>query len=99
MNRITEFRRLRWLLHVQDLIHQEKQYLMISRLSTLNVEETALEFNRNELERLLDAEVNITRLSYTYDFTHEPSQAEIAQYVSDVLGIQINTKKLWQTFQ
>ena len=65
MNRVYEFRRLRWLLQVQDLLQKEKQRLMAERLLALNVEETALEFNRNELDRLIIAEQQITELSYT----------------------------------
>jgi len=88
MNRVYEFRRLRWLLQVQDLLQKEKQRLMTERLLALNVEETALEFNRNELDRLIVAEQKITELSYTYDFDREPTEKEIVQYVTDMIGLR-----------
>jgi hypothetical protein len=88
MNRVYEFRRLRWLLQVQDLLQKEKQRLMAERLLALNVEETALEFNRNELDRLIVAEQKITELSYTYDFDREPTEKEIVQYVTDMIGLR-----------
>ena len=93
MNRLHEFRRLRWLLQVQDLLHYEKQQIMANRLFALNVDETALEFHNNELTRLIDAEASITSLSYTYDFDREPSKEETVQYVYDMLGIRPESRK------
>ena len=86
MNRLHELRRLRWLLHVQEFLQQEKQRIMGTKLYHLNIDETAIEFFNNELARLLETEVRITELSYTYDFDQEPSKEEIVQYVHDMLG-------------
>ena len=66
-------------------IQKEKTQLMSERLMQLNIDETALEFNRNELARLLEVEQKITTLSYTYDFDREPSIEEISKYVSEHL--------------
>lgn len=93
MNREHEFRRLRWLLQIQDLLHNEKQRLMAQRLFAINVEETALEFNRNELNRLLELEIKITDLSNSYDFDREPTHNEIVQYVYDMLGIRPESRQ------
>lgn len=87
MNKEIEFRRLRWLLSVTELIQKEKELLMIDRLSQLNSEETALEFNDNELIRLFDIERKILEVSQSYDFLHEPSTEEIIQYLSEMIGL------------
>jgi hypothetical protein len=87
MNKEIEFRRLRWLIQVQELIQSEKQLLMVERLSQLNNDETALEFNDNELARLLEIEKLITKLSHTYDFTDEPSRKDIVVYLTNMLGV------------
>lgn len=88
MNRAKEFRRLRWLLQVQQILDKEKQRLMARQLSMINVDESSLEFLRNELVRLLEAEVKITELSYSYDFNRSPQISEIKRYVGDMLGYQ-----------
>jgi hypothetical protein len=87
MNKEIEFRRLRWLLSVTDLIQKEKELLMIDRLTQLNSEETTLEFNDNELVRLIDVERKILELSHLYDFTEEPTKEEITQYLSEMIGL------------
>jgi len=87
MNKEIEFRRLRWLLAVTDLIQKEKELLMIDRLLQLNSEETTLEFNDNELVRLIEVERKILDLSYSYDFSNEPTQEEIIQYLSEMIGL------------
>lgn len=87
MNREIEFRRLRWLLSITDIIQKEKESLMIDRLSQLNSEEPTLEFNNNELARLIDVERKILDLSYSYDFTSEPTKEEIIQYLSEMIGL------------
>ena len=92
MNRNHEFRRLRWLLKVQSLLQLEKHRIMSRRLASLNFEEPALEFNKNELARLLEVELKITSLSYEYDFDREPSDHEIKQYLLDMLGTRIESK-------
>lgn len=86
MNRLHEFRRLQWLLKVQDLLNFEKQRIMAGKLAAINADEIALEFHTNELARLLEAEQAITELSLTYDFDQDPPQEEINQYVYDMLG-------------
>ena len=87
MNRELEFRRLRWLMQVQEFIANYKQQLMVTRLSLINSEEPALEFNINELERLLEAERLITELSYTYDFSEEPSNEDVIMYLVQMIGL------------
>ena len=87
MNKEIEFRRLRWLLAVTELIQKEKELLMIDRLLQLNDEETTLEFNDNELVRLIDVEKKILELSYSYDFSTEPSKEDVIQYLSEMIGL------------
>jgi hypothetical protein len=87
MNKEIEFRRLRWLLSVTELIQKEKELLMIDRLSQLNSEDTTLEFNDNELMRLVDAERKILELSHSYDFSTEPTKEDVIQYLSEMIGL------------
>lgn len=86
MNRLHEFRRLQWLLKVQDILNFEKQRIMAGKLAAINADEMALEFHTNELVRLLEAEQAITKLSLTYDFDQDLPREEISQYVYDMLG-------------
>jgi hypothetical protein len=96
MNKEIEFRRLRWLLAVTELIQKEKELLLTDRLSQLNGEETALEYNDNELARLISVEGKILEVSHSYDFSTEPSKEEIVQYLSEMIGLGFFRINRWK---
>jgi len=95
MNKEIEFRRLSWLLTVQYFLQREKEILMIERLAQVNDEETTLEFNNNELARLLDAERRILELHHSYDFSEEQSREDIRLYVMSMVGVGTGKGLRW----
>jgi hypothetical protein len=71
---------------------------MVNRLAQLNNEETAIEFNNNELVRLLEVEQRILELYHTYDFSHEPTREDIAQYLYEMLGHVPTKNSQWTLY-
>jgi hypothetical protein len=95
MNKIQEFRRLHWLLRIQHFLNIEKRLILLGRMVELNSDNSSLEVSKNDLTRLLQAELKITELSYSYSFDEELDDDAVKQYLASMLGLTSEAADRW----
>jgi hypothetical protein len=88
MNKLVEFRRLRWIALIQDQLYQLRKNMIAAKLQQLNSEETALEYVNNELMRLAQLEQHLLKLSYDYDFLEDFTPQDVSEYINNFVGTQ-----------